>query len=321
MRPTRAIAVAMLTAVLTLSACSSGSDDMDSGGNGNAGDAPAAMPEEADAAGGNQLQRDMAYGEDGVDFDAEQPAGAPKEDPDALERAIISKGNVQLNAADVEKAAFDVQALVDKVGGEITDRETSTDDEGEVRLARLVLRIPAKNYSDAFDALEKVANLTSSSSTSEDVTTQIIDIDSRIRAQRASLSRVEVLLGQATSIRDIVAIESQLTQRQADLDSMVQRLAFLRDQTSMSTVTVNIQRTQDVPEKKEKEDDDTGFLSGLEGGWNALTAFGTGLATVAGAILPWSIALLIIAGLCWPFLRRFNLRRTPTPAAPAPSDA
>ena len=253
-------------------------------------------------------------------FDAEQPASAPKEEPDAMERAIISKGNVQLNSDDVEKAAFEVQALVDKVGGEITDRETSTDDEGEVRLARLVLRIPAENYSDAFDALEKIegANLTSSSSTSEDVTTQIIDIDSRIRAQRASLSRVEVLLGQATSIRDIVAIESQLTQRQADLDSMVKRLAFLRDQTSMSTVTVNIQRTEDVP-KKEKEDDDDGFLSGLEAGWNALTSFGTGLATVAGAVLPWSIALLIIGGLCWPFLRRINLRRG-IPAR-TPSDA
>ena len=317
MRPNRAIAVAMLTAVLTLSACANDSASDDSGGTADSGGAPNAALRE-DAAGG-----DFDDGTaDGMAFDAEQPASAPKEEPDAMERAIISKGNVQLNSDDVEKAAFEVQALVDKVGGEITDRETSTDDEGEVRLARLVLRIPAKNYSDAFDALEQIegANLTSSSSTSEDVTTQIIDIDSRIRAQRASLSRVEVLLGQATSIRDIVAIESQLTQRQADLDSMVQRLAFLRDQTSMSTVTVNIQRSEDVP-TKEKEEDDGGFLSGLEDGWNALTSFGNGLATVAGALLPWSVALLIIGGLCWPFLRRFR-GRIPTRAAIAdPADA
>ena len=97
-----------------------------------------------------------------------------------MERAIISKGNVQLQSNDVEKAVFDVQALVDKVGGEVTDRETNTDDEGDVRMARLVLRIPAKSLSDAFGELEKieVADLTSSSSTSEDVTTQVIDIDS-----------------------------------------------------------------------------------------------------------------------------------------------
>jgi len=313
----------MLAAVLTLSACANGGDDDNSGGGVSAADAPdAAMGEEG--AGRNAVEREMKYDANGTDgsLDSIEAASRPEEEqePDAMERAIISKGNVQLNSDDVEQAAFEVQALVDKVGGEITDRETSTDDEGEVRLARLVLRIPAQRYSDAFEALEEVANLTSSSSTSEDVTTQIIDIDSRIRAQRASLSRVEVLLGQATSIRDIVAIESQLTRRQADLDSLVKRQAFLRDQTSMSTVTVNIQRTEDVPKKKEK-DDDSGFLSGLEDGWNALTSFGTGLATVAGALLPWSIALLIVGGLCWPFLRRLR-GRFPTPAAtPDPADA
>ena len=310
MRPTRALAVTALAAVLTLSACSSGGDDMDSGGTTAADSDVAPRPASEGEAGKNLDERGTA---DGVAFD-DAGGNPPQEDPDAMERAIISKGNVQLESDDVEQAVFDVQALVDKSGGEITDRETSTDDEGEVRLARLVLRIPAKVYSDAFAALEtEVANLTSSSSTSEDVTTQIIDIDSRIRAQRASLNRVEVLLGQAQSIRDIVAIESELTRRQADLDSMVKRLAFLRDQTSMSTVTVNIQRTDGEPKKEKKEDDDAGFFSGLEDGWNALTSFGTGLSTVAGAVLPWTIVLLIIGGLAWPFRRRFRGRITPGP--------
>ncbi len=315
MRPTRALAVTALAAVLTLSACSSGGDDMDSGGT-NAGDNDSALAPQSEAE-KNVDQRGTA---DGVAFD-DAGGNPPQEDPDAMERAIISKGNVQLESGDVEQAVFDVQALVDKAGGEITDRETSTDDEGEVRLARLVLRIPAKVYSDAFEALEKVANLTSSSSTSEDVTTQIIDIDSRIRAQRASLNRVEVLLGQAQSIRDIVAIESELTRRQADLDSMVKRLAFLRDQTSMSTVTVNIQRTDGEPKKEKKEDDDSGFFSGLEDGWNALTSFGTGLSTVAGAVLPWTIVLLIIGGLAWPFRRRFRGRIPTRATTPGPTDA
>lgn len=312
MRSTHVLAMTALAAALTLSACSSGGDSSDAGGTTTSGDFAAA----ADDGGGRDLAERGVAGDTAVDV--EPAANAPQKDRDAMERAIISKGNVQLQSDDVEKAVFDVQALVDKAGGEITDRETGTDDEGEVRTARLVLRIPAEVYSDAFAELEKVADLTSSSSTSEDVTTQIIDIDSRIRAQRASLNRVEVLLGQAQSIRDIVAIESQLTQRQADLDSMVKRLAFLRDQTSMSTVTVNIQRTADEP--REEKDDDSGFFSGLEDGWNALTSFGTGLATVAGALLPWSIALLILGGLLWPFRGRVNLRRR-TPVAAAPTDA
>ncbi len=315
MRPTRALAVAVLTAVLTLSACSGAGDD-DGGGGDTAGSRPAA--DQADAP-----RRDGGGAMDSVDGVALDSGSEPEESqPDATERAIISTGNVQLRSDDVEQTLFDVQALVDKAGGEITDRETGTDDEGEVRMARMVLRIPAERFSKAFTALEDVADLVTSNQTSEDVTTQLIDVDARIRAQRASLSRVEVLLGQAQSIRDIVSIESQLTSRQAELDSLVKRQAFLRDQTSMSTVTVNIQRTSDAPKQKEKDEDDAGFLSGLEGGWDALKTFGTGLATIAGALLPWTIALLIVGGLLWPFVRRFapvSLRRR-TPAR-TPSDA
>ena len=136
----------------------------------------------------------------------------------------------------------------------------------------------------------------------------------RIRAQRRSLRRIEILLDQAVSIRDIVAIESQLTRRQADLDSLEQQQAFLKDQTSMSTVTVNIQLTPEEPvKKKEKEEDDAGFLSGLETGFKALVVFAVGLATVIGALLPWAVVLLLVGGPLWLLVRRLR-RREPEPA-------
>ena len=98
--------------------------------------------------------------------------------------------------------------------------------------------------------LEKVAQLESSSRNSEDVTTEVIDTEVRIRAQAESLKRVELLLARAQSIRDIVSIEAQLTRRQADLDSLKSRQAYLADQTSMSTITVFLEKK---PEKVREE--------------------------------------------------------------------
>ena len=307
MRPTRALAVAVLSAVLPLSACATGGDDVDSGGT-------SVAAEDGDAAAG------AAPDERGVAEDAALGTDPDAGDPLAMEPAIISKGNVQLQSDDVEKTVFDVQALVDKYGGEVTDRETNTDDEGDVRMARLVLRIPAKQFSDAFGELEQVADLKSSSSTSEDVTTKVIDNAVRIRAQRRSLRRIEVLLDRAVSIRDIVSIESQLTRRQADLDSLEQQQAFLRDQTSMSTVTVNIQLTPDEPATQKKDEDDAGFLSGLETGFKALVVFAVGLATVFGALLPWLVVLLLVGGPLWLLVRRLR-RREPEPEPAGDFDA
>lgn len=61
-----------------------------------------------------------------------------------------------------------------------------------------------------------------------------------------------------------MAIEAQLNRRQADLGSLKQQQAWLQSQTSMSTITVNLQLT---PEKKAttKDKDESGFLAGLSG--------------------------------------------------------
>ena len=68
------------------------------------------------------------------------------------------------------------------------------------------------------------------------------------------------------SCGDIIAIESDLARRQADLDSLKSQQAWLEDQTSLSTINVHLAR----PQVQAPEDEARGFLAGLEDGWDAL---------------------------------------------------
>jgi Domain of unknown function (DUF4349) len=143
----------------------------------------------------------------------------------------------------------------------------------------------------------------------------VIDTEVRIRAQEKSLERVEILLARAQSIRDIVAIEAQLTRRQANLDSLKSQQAYLADQTTMSTITVHLQTKPEKKEKVEKKDE-TGFLAGLASGWHGLKSFTNGLATMIGALLPFAIVGLVLGVPLWFLTRRFLAQRTPV-SAPA----
>jgi hypothetical protein len=172
----------------------------------------------------------------------------------------------------------------------------------------MVLRIPTADFDDAMAELEKVAGLVSSKRGSVDVTTQALDIDVRVEAQRRSIDRIQVLFDNATTIKDIVSIESELSRRQADLASLQAQQNYLADQTSMSTITLAIERTREATEPKPKDDDETGFLSGLSGGWGALKTFLVGGSTVAGALLPWLILALVLAVPGWPVYRRLRRR-------------
>jgi hypothetical protein len=229
------------------------------------------------------------------------------------QQKVISTGNVQLRSDDVGQSVFDVRKVVDVHGGTISEDDTETDKDGAALRSRMVLRIPTADFDDAMTELEKVAKLVSSKRQSADVTTQVLDIDVRVEAQRRSIDRIQVLFDNATSIKDVVSIESELSRRQADLASLQAQQRYLADQTSMSTITLSVERTSTKAAPK-ADDDEAGFLAGLAGGWGALKTFLVGASTVAGALLPWLLLALVLAVPGWPLLRRLR-RRAPTAAA------
>ncbi|MCW2795543.1 DUF4349 domain-containing protein [Nocardioides sp.] len=284
-------------------------------------DAPSAAKAERHAANGEGLQNGDSLAYNSVSsLDAAEVAtgGAPAapSQPDSLTALVISTGAVSLQSDDVEQARFEVQKVVLNHAGQITEEETRTNNDGEIKTSLMVLRIPSKDFSTVMGALEKVADLEMSSSNSEDVTTQVIDNSVRIRVERRSIARIQTLLDRARTIRDIVRIESQLTRRQANLNSTLRRQAYLTDQTSLSTITVTLERTKAGAVAPvvhtHLQMDTTGFTAGLYSGWRQLTAAAVGIATFAGISLPWLVVLLLLAPFAWlggrPVVRRL---RTP----------
>jgi hypothetical protein len=318
MRTTRLMSLAAAgaaTALLSLTACSGGSDSpaaMDAGGDAEMVQPAAGQVEEAPAAPGDDALTDGG----GADGSSARNAVSTKAVDLATQQALIKTGAVALRSDDVGQTRYDVQVLVDQHAGQISDDKTETDRSGDPLRSRMVLRVPVADFDEVMDGLGKLETLASTTTSSEDVTTQLIDVEARIKAQQASVERVRQLLAQAQSIRDIMAIESELAQRQAELDSLAQQQAYLKDQTSMATVKVNIERKPD-PKAPVTEDDDSGFLAGLAAGWDGLTTTMVAVATVVGAVLPFAVVVLLVGIPVWLLVRR--IRRSP--AVPAQTEA
>lgn len=300
-----------MVVLLATAACGNSDDSGASGGS-------------ADADSKQQVADAPRNGVDGTDYNDRSPsdnlaANASTVDEKAKSAqtvAVISTGTVSLESDDVADARFKVQRIVATHRGTISEEETTTGDDGKTDTSRMVLRIPSKDFSKVTKELEGVANLIESSSGSEDVTTQVIDNEVRIRAQTKSLERIEALLAQATNLREVVAIESQLTRRQADLDSLKSQQAYLADQTTLSTVTVFIERTK---EKKADDEDKAGFFRGLSAGWNGFVAAMVGLATVLGFLLPFTLVVALFGVPIWLVLKNVRRRRPEPEVSPASS--
>jgi Domain of unknown function (DUF4349) len=198
-----------------------------------------------------------------------------------------------------------VRSATAVMGGSVAE-EYSTDGSG-----RLTLRVPAASLDKLIDAIAGLGHVTSRSGQVVDATDQVVDLNARVASQQASVVRVRALLGQATSIGDIVSIEAELSRREADLDSLTGRLAALRDQVALSTLTVDISKPGvpvDPPASA------GGFLAGLADGWDGLQAVASAVGVAAGFLLPFAVVLAVLGGIAWTGRRMVRTRRVPAPA-------
>ena len=222
------------------------------------------------------------------------PAPAPGALPDPIGRDVVRTAQLTLQVPDPTAAARGVRTAVATAGGVVAEEQV--DGTG----AWLVVRVPAAGLDRVVDDLAATGVVLGRSGRAEDATEQVVDLDSRVATQQASVTRVRALLAQATSIGDVVAVESELARREADLDSLQRRLATLKDRVALSTLTVEL-RSAPAPAPVTPA---PGFGAGLGAGWAGLTVIGSGLATAAGFLLPFLPLLAIAGGVVWAVRRR-----------------
>jgi hypothetical protein len=258
------------------------------------------------AADGGQTAQDSAVGAYG-----KSARGAS---PDVQQRALISTGDIELSSVDVATARDRVDAILAEQGGRIADENTQTDKRGNVTRAHLVIRVPSARFATTMTDLAGVATLRSSTRKAQDVTTEVIDTDARIAAQRAGVHRLRQLVTRAANLPALLAVERELTSRQGELESLLQQRAYLTDRTSLATITVDISRyVAPAPAKPEKHEAG-GFVGGLHHGWHGLVTVVVGLLVAFGAVLPFAVALALVGIPGWLVVRRF--RRPGEPEAP-----
>jgi len=207
---------------------------------------------------------------------------------DEKPREIIRNADIAVRVPDVRTAASQANTIAAEAGGRTAAQSITT--QAEAVYADLTLRVPTESLDPVLAQLAELGDVQSLNITTEDVTTQAVDLDARINALQASVDRLEELLTQATSAQALVEIERELSARQAELDSLVAQRAALSDAVALSSIYVSLS-----PESEAAAFAPPGFLSGLESGWNALRTLVAVIITAAGFLLPFIIALAIIA--------------------------
>ena len=172
-----------------------------------------------------------------------------------------------------------------------------------------MLRIPADKLTPTLDALKKLGRADQVSTDATDVTTESQDLGARIDAMRASITRLLQLESTATDTTNLIAIETAISDRQGELESLEAQQRGLDDQISMSTITLDLRSDAAAPPVKPAD-----FWSGLGTGWAGFVAFWAGTLVVFGVLLPWLVFLGIAAIVTLAIVRLVRRRAARTTA-------
>lgn len=274
MRRTLFITTALALSALTLSGCSAGVSEI----------APGDTQEylvEGSTDGRAGTAESLAEG--GIAYDATIA------DPS---RDVITTGYMTVTVTSPDEASTDAIRITESVGGRVDGRSEYAPRDGDRGSATLTLRIPASELTATLDKFKELGTLQEVSTNSNDVTMESRDLEARITALDASVDRLLALLTKAENTETLIQLETAISGRQGELESLKSQKRYFDDQVAMSTLTLSLVSVADAPSI---EPDD--FFAGIVTGWNSFVAFFAGLLVAFGVLVPWLVFGAIIAGI------------------------
>lgn len=229
------------------------------------------------------------------------PAGGQSQLIASVDAAqIVKTGQLSLEVSDLDGALGRAQATVAGLGGYVDQSNRSGT--GTDAAASITYRVPADKWDDALSALRKIgARVLSEQTGTSDVTSQVIDLNARITNLKTTEAALQSIMARATAIADVIAVESQLSDTQGQIEELTAERDHVTSQAAMSTLTVTFQLPATTVTAQAAQDWTLG--SQIDQAGAALVRIGQGLATVAVwvlvVVLPLAFGALALFGIFW----------------------
>lgn len=184
-------------------------------------------------------------------------------------KKITKQGDIQFEASDLPQTRKLIVKAVTQAGGYVAEDNQSKDEStGRIQYI-LKVRIPSKNFDTALNAISGTADRIDSKNVRiKDVTTEYIDIKSRLDNKKKLETRYLALLNKAGKMDDILQIENKLTEIRSDIESTQGQLNYLNTQVAYSLLDITFYSKYVIAQHGD------GFAykfkSAIAGGWDFL---------------------------------------------------
>ena len=213
------------------------------------------------------------------------------------DQKLIKNGNLTLKASNIETAQVEIDVIAKRYSGYIFSmNQSQTPDK---RFLTITIKVQKDHFDDAINDLKALGQTSNVQMDVNDVTTQFIDTEARLKTLQVKETTLVSLLARATEISDIIMIEENLQQTRQQIESSQGQLNALKNATEFSTITINVTDTVGLLNTEEPQSLWSRFTENFNNGLRYWAR--VGVVALSGAIflfpilIPLAILLLLIA--------------------------
>ncbi|HET6669186.1 MAG TPA: DUF4349 domain-containing protein [Pyrinomonadaceae bacterium] len=165
---------------------------------------------------------------------------------EAMNRKILRNAELTLEAPDPGAVQRNITSIAESLGGFVVTSESKqrqTRESGQQQLeVNVVVRVPAPQFGAALDQIRALGGrVIQEKATGQDVTEEFIDLEARIKTQKALELQFLEIMKQANKVADALEVQRQIADVRTEIEKLEGRKRFLENRASLSTITVNLQ--------------------------------------------------------------------------------
>lgn len=178
---------------------------------------------------------------------AEEAEQAAAPTPRPTPRKLIRKVELDLEVRDTEASARQVKEMAEKMGGFVSDVNARR--AGELMHYSLTLRIPADKLDEALATIRKLADRVDREQQGvEDVTSQYVDLDARLRTLKSTEAELRALLAESRSkarkVDEIMSVYRELIEIRSQIEQIEAQVRTFDQLAALSTVQLSLTPTE-----------------------------------------------------------------------------
>lgn len=229
---------------------------------------------------------------------AVQSNSSPPPPVQKVAKQVIKNASLRYETQDLEKTKEQVLTTIKAHNGYLQN-DTSGKDYNQL-YQRMTVRVPTKNFEQTLDGISQgVAYFDERTISQQDVTEEFIDLNARLKAKRTLEERYLALLSKANSVKDMLEIESALSQIREDIEAKQGRLTYLKNQVSESTIYIHFYKV--TTDQGITQSYGSKIANAFKSGWNGVSIFFLGLLHL------WPF--LILGGFVFFYIKRWRKKK------------